>query len=201
MTTVVIIEDNPFILSSFIETISNSDSFTVIGAFTNCEDALDQIQEEPNIFIVDIQLPGMNGIDGISQFRYKYPNAKNIVVSIHQDSDYIFRALSAGAIGYLKKNTSPNRLMEALNQILEGGSPMSSTIAMKVVNYFQTPKHESLSKRENEVLQILAKGISYAAIAEELHVSINTIKTHARSIYEKLEINSRDELIKKFRPM
>lgn len=197
MNKVVIIEDNPFILKSFEETISKSEGFEVIGAFISCEEALKTLEEKPDIFIIDLKLPGMSGIEGINVFRNKYPKAKNIVISVLQDSEHIFKALSAGAIGYLKKNTNPSRLIEALDQVIHGGSPMSSTIARKIVAYFQVPNHELLSKRENDVLKILAKGNSYASIAEQLHVSINTIKSHTRSIYEKLEINSRDELIKK----
>lgn len=198
MTTVAIIEDNPFILKSFTEIINNSEHFEVLGSFKSCEDALNILSTDPDIIMVDIQLPGINGIEGIKRFKERFLTSKNIIVSVHQDSNYIFQALSAGAIGYLTKNISPEELLTSLHQVIEGGSPMSSGIARKVVAYFQTPKHESLSKRENEVLQILAKGKSYAAIAQELHVSVNTIKTHTRNIYEKLHVSSRDELIQKF---
>lgn len=199
MTTVAIIEDNHFILKSFTEIINNSEDFTVIGSFKNCEDALKAFENtSPDIIMVDIQLPGIDGIEGIKRFRVQNPTSKTLIVSVHQESSYIFNALSAGAIGYLTKNISPIELIQALKQILSGGSPMSSGIARKVVAYFQTPQEAALSKRENEVLHILAKGKSYAAIAQELNVSVNTIKTHTRNIYEKLHVSSRDEIIQKF---
>ncbi len=200
MTTVVIIEDNPYILESFTEIINDEDNFEVIGAFTNCEDALVFcLNNSPDILLVDIQLPGINGIEGIKKFQVQNPNAKSIVVSVHEESSYIFDALSAGAVGYLSKNSTPINIIHALKQVIDGGSPMSSTIARKVVASFQTPQQKALSNRENDVLQILAKGKSYAAIAQELHLSINTIKTHTRNIYEKLHVNSKEEIIKKFK--
>ncbi len=199
MTHVVIIEDNPYILDSFTEIINIEPEFNVIGSFTNCEDALLFCTTvSPEIIMIDLQLPGMNGIDGIKEFQVQNPSSKNIVVSVHEESNYIFEALSAGAIGYLSKNCDSLDLIQALKQIINGGSPMSTSIARKVVSYFQTPKLSVLSKRENEVLQILAKGKSYATIAIELNLSVNTIKTHTRNIYEKLHVSTRDEIIKKF---
>lgn len=199
MTDVLIIEDNESILDSFKEIISSSDEFNVIGAFLNCEEALTYGKKNtPSIILIDIQLPGINGIEGIRRFQEQNPEAKCIVISVYEDSNYIFDALSAGAVGYLTKNTTPKELLNALEQVNDGGSPMSSRIARKVISYFQTPKHSELSPRENDVLKVLAKGKSYATIAEELNLSINTIKTHARNIYEKLHISKREDLIKKF---
>ena len=199
MNTVVIVEDNEVLLESFTQIIDQIRDFEVMGSFTNCEDALSSINNlQPDVVLMDIQLPGMNGIEGIKRLYFQWPAIKTLVISVHEESSYIFDALSAGAIGYLTKNSTPEELQNALDQVMAGGSPMSSTIARKVVSYFQTPKQEALSERENEVLQVLAKGKSYAAIANELNLSINTIKTHTRNIYEKLHVNSREEIIEKF---
>lgn len=198
MKSVIIIEDNESLLISFKEIVNSSEEFHVIGAFSNCEDALSYCKnEDPDIILIDIKLPGINGIEGVKRFHYQNPKAKSIVISVYENSDYIFDALSAGAIGYLTKNTSPEELIAALKQIKNGGSPMSGSIARKVIAYFQMPKHEGLTVRENEVVRLLAKGKSYATIAEELSLSVNTIKTHTRNIYEKLHISKREELINK----
>ena len=198
MTQVIIIEDNESILNSFKEIINTSENFRVLGAFLNCEEALEYCKhKDPDIILMDIKLPGMNGIEGVKKFRIQNTSAKNIMISVYENSDYIFDALAAGAIGYLTKNTTPNELINALIQVTQGGSPMSSTIARKVVSYFQTPQPKELTERENEVVKLLAKGKSYASIANELHLSINTIKTHTRNIYEKLHINKKEELIDK----
>lgn len=199
MKNVVVIEDNESLLISFKEIINASEEFTVIGAFSNCEDALLYCKNKnPDIILIDIKLPGINGIEGVKRFQYQNPKAKSMVISVYEDSDYIFDALSAGAIGYLTKNTSPEELISALKQVKNGGSPMSGSIARKVIAYFQMPKQEELTIRENEVVRLLAKGKSYATIAEELCLSINTIKTHTRNIYEKLHISKREELIDRF---
>ncbi|WP_428740735.1 response regulator [Tenacibaculum sp.] len=198
MKNVIVIEDNESLLISFKEIINSSEEFNVIGAFSNCEDALLYCKNEDlDIILIDIKLPGINGIEGVKRFHYQNPKAKSIVISVYENSDYIFDALSAGAIGYLTKNTSPEELIAALKQIKNGGSPMSGSIARKVISYFQVPKHKGLTTRENEVVKLLAKGKSYATIAEELNLSVNTIKTHTRNIYEKLHISKREELINK----
>lgn len=199
MKNVLIIEDNESLLNAFSAIVNAADSYQVMGKFTNCEEALKFAETaEPDIILVDIKLPGMNGIEGIKRFRHQNPGAKSVVISVHEDSDYIFEALSSGAVGYLTKNTNPEELINALDQVQNGGAPMSSRIARKVVAYFQMPQQNTLSPRENDVLRILAQGKSYATIAEELNLSINTIKTHTRNIYEKLHVNKREDLIKKF---
>lgn len=199
MINVLLIEDNERILRSFKEIVDVSERYAVMGAFTNCEDALNYCKtNSPGIILIDIKLPGMNGIEGIKRFRVQNPKAKTIVVSVHEESSYIFDALSSGAIGYLTKNVRSEELIGALNQVANGGSPMSSKIARKVISYFQVPHQEELSLRENDVLRLLAKGKSYATIAEDLSLSVNTIKTHTRNIYEKLHINKKEDLMKRF---
>ncbi len=202
MSKVVIIEDNESLLISFKEIVNSAEGFDVIGAFLNCEDALKFCKTNyPDIILIDIKLPGINGVEGVKRFNYQNPNAKSVVISVYEDSDYIFDALSGGAIGYLTKNIEPEELINALNQVKNGGSPMSGNIARKVISYFQIPKRKELTERENEVVKLLAKGKSYATIAEELNLSVNTIKTHTRNIYEKLHVSKKQELIEKFNKM
>ena len=200
MKSVIIIEDNEHLLQSFINTVNSSNKYTCLQGFTSFEAALEFCKiTQPDLALVDIKLPGMNGIKGIQELQKINSSILSIIISVYDNSDYIFQALSAGAIGYLTKNCKPNELLRAFDEAISGGAPMSSTIARKIVSFFQIPNKEELSKRENEVLQILATGKSYATIASELNVSINTIKTHTRNIYEKLHINNRKELLKKYR--
>lgn len=197
---VIIIEDHKNILDSFTEIINNSEKFKTLKGFQSGEEAIEYVKKYSNIqfMLVDIQLKGMNGIKAIKEIKKINPNIAPIIVSVHENSKYIFEALCAGAIGYLTKNITPSELINALEQSINGGAPMSSKIARKVVESFQTPKEEKLSDRENEILALLAKGKSYASIAEELFLSVNTIKTHTRNIYEKLQLNSKKEIIEKY---
>ncbi|CAM1360544.1 LuxR family transcriptional regulator [Tenacibaculum sediminilitoris] len=197
---IIIIEDHESILESFKEIINSSDRFQVSGAFLSGEEALNFIKEgnKPKIMLVDIQLGGINGIETIKQTKKIVPTILPIIISVHENSKYIFDALCVGAVGYLNKNTTPKELINALEQARNGGAPMSSNIARKVVESFQSPHEKELSERENEVLTLLAKGKSYASIAEELYLSINTIKTHTRNIYEKLQVNNKKEIMLKY---
>lgn len=199
-TNVIVIEDHENILNSFIEIINNSPKFNVVSGFTSGEAAIQFIEKQSNIdiMLVDIQLEGINGIQTIKEIKKTIPNILPVIISVHENSKYVFDALCAGAIGYLTKNISPKELINALEQIQKGGAPMSSNIARKVVESFQSPNEKKLSERENQILNLLAKGKSYASIADELYLSINTIKTHTRNIYEKLQVNSKKEIIEKY---
>ncbi|TCI85512.1 response regulator transcription factor [Tenacibaculum sp. M341] len=196
----IIIEDNESILEAFTDIVNSSNNFSAIGSFTSGEEAISFIEtkEKPDLMLVDIQLLGINGIETIKKVKKKHPKILPIVISVHENSKYIFDALCAGAVGYLNKNTSPKELINALEQAHAGGAPMSSNIARKVVESFQSPQQKELSERENEILNLLAKGKSYASIADELFLSVNTIKTHTRNIYEKLQVNSKKEIIEKY---
>lgn len=197
---VVIIEDHEGILESFTEIVNTSEEFQVIGGFESGEQAIEFIKKEPkvDIMLVDIQLVGMNGIQTIKEIKKITPSILPVIVSVHENSKYIFDALCAGAIGYLTKNITSKELITALQQTQQGGAPMSSNIARKVVESFQLPHEKELSERENQILTLLAKGKSYASIADELYLSVNTIKTHTRNIYEKLQVNSKKEIIEKY---
>ncbi|WP_106794105.1 response regulator transcription factor [Aquimarina sp. Aq78] len=196
---VIIIEDNITLLDSYKDIINEAEIFKVIGTYEDCETAILNIKSDnPDIALIDIRLPGINGIEGVKRLKSIKPNLLSIMITVYNDTKYIFDALCAGAIGYLTKNTEPEELINALTEAYNGGAPMSALIARKVVDSFVLPKEKSLSDRENNVLQLLSKGKSYASIGNELNVSINTIKTHTRNIYEKLQVNSREEIIKKY---
>lgn len=193
----MLIEDYEIVLQSYVKIINNSEDFTVVGAFSNCEDALAEIEAlSPDFVMIDITLPGMNGIEGIKQIKEIRSQIAIIVVTVHENSKYVFDALCAGAVGYLTKSSGEERILHALYQAKDGGAPMSINIARMVVESFQEKKFEQLTTRENNVLMRLAEGRSYAGVGEDLHVSLNTIKYHVRNIYEKLHVTSKEEAIR-----
>lgn len=180
--------------------IDDCPDFEVVGTYYNCEDALSEIDTKaPDYVIIDITLPGMNGIEGIRHIKSKLPNVSIVVVTVHENSQYVFDALCAGAIGYLTKSSGKEQLLASLYQAKKGGAPMSINIARMVVESFQEKKLKELSARENNVLTLLSEGKSYAVIGEELNVSLNTIKYHIRNIYEKLHVKNKVEAIQLFK--
>lgn len=198
MIKVVLIEDYDILRNSLKEIINQEEGYEVVADFESYELALPKIKSiNPEIVLTDITLPGIDGIEGIKQLKQLLPNVAVIVVSVHENSQYVFDALCAGAVGYLTKNSGKQKVIEALNQLRLGGAPMSVNIARMVVESFQKKSHNDLTQRENEVLDLLSKGKSYASIADELFLSVNTIKTHVKNIYEKLQVSSKEELINK----
>ncbi len=193
---VVLIEDYEIVLQSYTQIINDSDDFQVVAGYTNCEDALKEISRlQPEFILIDINLPGMNGIEGVKHIKAILPNVSIIVVTVHENSKYVFKALCEGAVGYLTKSSGEEKLLPALYQVSQGGAPMSIKIARMVVDSFQSKKFDELTERENEVLTLLAEGKSYTSIGEHLFLSRNTIKYHIRRIYEKLHVNSKEEAI------
>ena len=196
---VVIIEDNIPLSEGFAEVVNTTENFKVVNIYDNCEDAIENIkQDNANIFLVDIDLPGINGVEGTKQIKQTLPNSHIIMVTVYENSDIVFDALCAGATGYLTKNVSPDDIIDALNEVVSGGAPMSIKIAKMVVSSFQkTPSKIELSPREKDVLTLLAAGNSYDSIAEKLFISKNTIKFHLKNIYIKLQVNSNIEAVQK----
>ena len=198
MIKIVLIEDYEILRKSLKEIVNQEEGYEVVGDFDSYEAALPKIKEmKPDIVLTDITLPGISGIEGIKQLKQLLPQVAIIVVSVHENSQYVFDALCAGAVGYLTKNSGKQKVVDALNQLKQGGAPMSVNIARMVVESFQQKTHNDLTQRENEVLDLLSKGKSYASIADELCLSVNTIKTHVKNIYEKLQVSSREELLNK----
>jgi DNA-binding NarL/FixJ family response regulator len=184
--------------------LDSSEEFVCFGDFETAEEAADKLPElKPDIALVDINLPGMNGIEFIRRIKGKIPDLQFMMFTIYEDGEQVYDALAAGANGYLLKKTPQNKILEALKELYEGGSPMSMQIARKVVNAFQKSSQgsenlESISNREKEVLQLLSRGYLYKEIGEKLNISTGTVRQHIHKIYEKLHVQNRTEAINKF---
>ncbi|HMV10038.1 MAG TPA: response regulator transcription factor [Cyclobacteriaceae bacterium] len=195
---VVIIEDDQEIRESFNLIVNSSQRFAVVGAYGNCEDAIAALnRDKPEIVLMDIELPGMNGIKGTQIIRDKNSSTEIIMVTVYEDSDLVFEALKAGASGYITKSANYTELLSALEEIVRGGAPMSSRIARMVIDNYHINPNSPLTKRETTILQLISEGKTYTQISEELFISKETAKTHIKNIYSKLQVNSKSEAIAK----
>ena len=201
--SIAIVEDLDVVRNGLKDFISLSTDFIVIGSFKTGEEALEHLPAiKPDIVIMDINLPGMNGIECIRQVKGKSPGTQFMMFTVYENDDKVFEALKAGASGYLLKNTGLLHIAESVKELHEGGSPMSANIARKMVNLFRdndkkNPFLDLLSNREKEILQLLAKGLLYKEIAEQLHITTGTVRIHIHKIYEKLHVQNRTEAINK----
>ena len=200
---VSIVEDDPQVRSSLAKLIDSSPGYRCVSRHGSAEDALLEIPKvKPEVVLMDINLPGLNGVECVRRLKPQLPGAQMIMLTVYQNTEHIFNALAAGATGYMHKQTPPAELLLAIKEVHGGGSPMSSHIARKIVQSFQhtataSAEAESLSPREAEVLELLAKGFLYKEIAEQMKVSYATVHTHIRHIYEKLHVRSRTEAVAK----
>lgn len=196
---VLIIEDDPEIRSSFAMIVDSSQKFTVVNSYGNCEDAIKHLHtDKPDIVLMDVELPGgMNGIQGTKIIKEKSPNSDIIMVTVYEDSEMVYEALKSGASGYITKSANYMELLTALEEITKGGAPMSSKIARMVIDNFHLNPNTPLTKRETEILQLIAEGKTYTQISEELFISKETSKTHIKNIYSKLQVRSKSEAIAK----
>jgi DNA-binding NarL/FixJ family response regulator len=200
--TLAIVEDLDEVRDGLKNFISLSTDFKVLDTFKTAEEAVANLPAlQPDIVIMDINLPGMNGIECIRQVKDKSSGTQFMMFTVYENDEKVFEALKAGASGYLLKNTGLVQLIEALKELHNGGSPMSANIARKLVTLFRNEPNkealDSLSGRENEVLQQLSKGLLYKEIAEQLHISTATVRQHIHKIYEKLHVQNRTEAINK----
>ena len=201
--TLAIVEDLDEVRDGLKNFISLSSDFKILDTFKTAEEALHDIPKlQPDIVIMDINLPGMNGIECIRQVKDKTPSTQFMMFTVYENDEKVFEALKAGASGYLLKNTGLVQLIESLKELHNGGSPMSANIARKLVTVFrdkekETTSVEVLSARENEILQLLAKGLLYKEIADQLAISVSTVRQHIHHIYEKLHVQNRTEAINK----
>ncbi|HRY33890.1 MAG TPA: response regulator transcription factor [Bacteroidales bacterium] len=201
---VAIVEDDQTVLDGLKMLIGGTAGYSCVSASCSGEDAIEVIPAlNPDVVLMDINLPGIDGIECLLTLKTANPALQIIMLTIYEDSEAVFKSLAAGASGYLLKQTSPSRLLEAIREVYLGGSPMSGEIARKVVQSFQSqpPNIRSvhrLTKREEEVLAFLAKGYFYKEIADTLFISVETVRTHIRNIYEKLQVRTRTEAILKF---
>jgi DNA-binding NarL/FixJ family response regulator len=198
-----IIEDQRDIREGLVMLINGTDGYHCTGSYRSMEDALAQIGRElPDVVLSDIGLPGMDGIEGIKLLKERYPQMVILMLTVYDDDDRIFDALCAGACGYMLKRTSPARLLESLKESVTGGAPMSPEVARRVITLFRDirpPERADyeLTPHETRLLKLLVEGHNYTTSAEELGVSINTIKFHMRNIYDKLQVHSKSEAVAK----
>ena len=203
LITVSAIEDDKDYREGLVNLINNSGYFTILNAYSSGEVAIPHIiHHPPAIAIIDIKLPGKSGVDIISIIKQQTPDVLCMVCSFYDDNEFVFNALKNGANGYILKDTMPQEIIESLKELLHGGAPMSRYIAQKVIKAFMQsqniPRLSELTKRENEVLQLLATDLSVKQVAEKMLLSNHTIKKHLRNIYTKLHVNNRIGAVNKF---
>ncbi len=202
MVKVVIVEDNPIFREGVAAFINATDGFNCAKTFEKYEILLPEIEKiNPDVLISDINLPGMSGIEGVKKVKELLPDTKIIMLTIYEDDKRIFDALLSGATGYLSKKTTPAKILEAVKEAYDGGSPMNSNIATKVINLLrlQTTKSNdneiAISSKERIILENLAVGKNYKSIADELNISVHTVRYHIKNIYSKLHASSQSEAI------
>lgn len=202
--TISIVEDNAGTREMLLKLFDRSPGLTCLRAYASGEDAVRGIPREPSeVAVVDINLPGMSGIECVARLKQLLPALQVLMLTTYEESDLIFGSLRAGANGYLLKTMPAGELVEAVRQVRAGGAPMSMQIARKVIAHFHGTKSEpgrmeQLTNRENEVLGLLAKGHLYKEISEQLGISMSTVRTHIHTIYEKLHVQTRTEAVVKF---
>jgi len=196
--SVSIVEDNNEIRQTIALIIDGTPGFNCKYSFADAETAVKEIPDiVVDVVLMDIDLPGISGISGMKKIKEKSPEIDFIMLTIHKDSDTVFRALCAGASGYLVKEPPPMELLRCIREVYKGGAPMSASIARKVIGSFHRKVKNPLSERESEVLQLLCDGLNYKAIAEDKFISPETVKSHIKNIYRKLEVNNRAAAVSK----
>ena len=204
---VALFEDNPLLRDSLVQLINASEGLICTGAFPDCSNLIRKVESaKPDVILMDIDLPGMNGIEAVGQINQTYPDMVIIMQTVFNDNERIFQSITAGASGYLLKNTSPARILEAIREAATGGAPMTPSIAHKILDVFRSKKpalpakeQSQLNERQQEILECIFNGMSYKLIGEKLFVSVDTVRYHVKNIYEILHVHSRDELISKAR--
>ena len=201
---VVLFDDNDQLRDSLFHLISEAKGFECAGEFPDCNKLIRNIAEtNPDVVLMDIDMPGVNGIEGVVMIKEKFPEIKILMQTIFDDDNKIFDSLCAGASGYILKSTAPHRYLSAIKEIYDGGVPMTPSVAVKVLKMFreQTPDTKidsfSLSDREKEILSFLVKGMSYKMIAAQCFISVETVNNHLRSIYKKMQVHSKGEAVAK----
>jgi len=201
--TVSIVEDNDKLRETLARVLNRADGFRCVSQHASAEDALAELPPvKPDVVLMDINLPGMNGVECVRQLKKLRPEIQVMMLTVYEDTENIFNALAAGASGYMLKRTASKELLEAIREVQRGGSPMTAHIARLVVQSFQRPAAdapaENLSEREQQVLDLLSRGLMYKEIADKLQISYETVHTYIRRIYEKLQVRTRTEAVAKF---
>ncbi len=203
MIKVMLYEDNPQLREGLTMLIDGSDGFTVLASYKNCDNVTDEVEAwKPDVILMDIDMPGTNGIEGLKKIRAVNSEVKILMLTVFDDNKNVFEAVRNGANGYVLKKTPPAKLLEYIEDAASGGAPMTASIASQVLKMFSqinTSQNEdyNLSEREKQVLQLLVDGYSYKMIASEMFISIDTVRSHIKKIYEKLHVNSKSEAVAK----
>lgn len=201
---IVIYEDNPSLREALCFMLEATEGFRVAGAYEDCTAILEQLKEhQPDVLLMDIDMPHLTGIEAVKLIKPKFPKVNILMLTVFDDDERVFEAIKSGATGYLLKKTPPARILEALREIYEGGAPMSPSIARKVIlNLHTAPVHVEeiarLTSRELEILQCLSEGKSSKMIADTCFISVDTVRTHIKRIYEKLQVHSATEAVAKY---
>lgn len=203
MIRVAIFDDNKTFTDNLSLLFEGSDDYSLVGVFSNALDVLKKVEKvKPDVIIMDIKMPDVSGIEAVKEIKKVHPSIQVLMQTVFEDDDKVFAAVCAGASGYILKGTPPDDLLEAIAEVYSGGSPMTPSIARKVLSFFQShhqpePELYDLSKREKEILKYLVDGQSYKMIAASCFISVNTVNSHIRKIYEKLHVNSSHEAVSK----
>lgn len=203
MIKVLIYEDNPQLREGLTMLIDGSDGFTVVASYKNCNSINAELEVwKPDVILMDIDMPGVNGIEGLKRVREMNQQVKVLMLTVFDDNKNVFEALKNGANGYLLKKTPPAKLLEYIGDVASGGAPMTSSIATQVLKMFaeipqQANNEYNLTDREKQVLQLLVNGYSYKMIANEMFIAIDTVRSHIKKVYEKLQVNSKSEAVAK----
>lgn len=203
MIRVAIFDDNKTFTDNLSLLFDGSEDYALTGVFPNALNVLLKVEKaKPDVVIMDIKMPEVSGIDAVKTIKKQHPAMQILMQTVFEDDDKVFAAICAGASGYILKGTPPDEVLEAIAEVYTGGSPMSPSIARKVLSFFQSvpqpePEYYDLSKREKEILKCLVDGKSYKMIADTCFISVNTVNSHIRKIYEKLHVNSSQEAISK----
>jgi DNA-binding NarL/FixJ family response regulator len=192
-----IIEDDQTIRDGYSYLIGHTDGFKISGTYASFEEAAKKlVQDDPDVLLLDVELPGISGIDAIPKIKKLLPETYILILTVYEQDLLIFRALGNGASGYLTKNTPPEKIISAIQEVMEGGGPMSAHIARMVIQSFQRNEASPLTRRETEILEQIATGKSRKRIADELFIDLETVKSHIKNIYHKLNVHSKADAIK-----
>lgn len=194
---IVIIEDDETIRNGFTYLINASKKFKVVNSYANAEKAIAHIiHDKPQVVLLDIELPGIKGIDALPKIKQQLPKAHILMLTVYDNEEYVFKALSKGASGYLTKSDTTEKILEAIQEVMDGGAPMSMHIAKMVIRSFHRNQNSPLTKRETEILEQVANGKSRSKIAKQMFIDLETVKSHIKNIYSKLNVHSREDAIK-----
>ena len=194
---IVVIEDDQIIREGYSILIGQTEGYTVVNAYDSFDNAAKGICEDnPDVILLDIELPGTNGIEAIPRLKRMLPHAYILILTVYESEKNIFEALANGASGYLTKNTPAARIVDSIREVKDGGGPMSVNIARMVIKSFQRNQESPLSKRETQILEQIADGKSRSQIARDLFIDLETVRSHIKNIYLKLDVNSRADAIK-----